>query len=71
MTLLPDCFRCRHLDRAAVGVMRCAAFPVQIPDAIAFGEHDHRKPYKGDHGIRFELLPETSPSPAPASPSRA
>lgn len=34
----------------------CKAFPKRIPDAIATGKHDHREPYKGDNGIRFEPL---------------
>jgi hypothetical protein len=31
----------------------CEAFPDGIPDAIAEG-FDHSKPYRGDHGIRYE-----------------
>tara|TARA_R110000751_G_scaffold49954_2_gene110826 strand:+ start:387 stop:509 length:123 start_codon:yes stop_codon:yes gene_type:complete len=27
-----------------------------IPDEILTGEHDHNKPFKGDHGIRFEQV---------------
>lgn len=52
MTIVPQCFRCRHFidDRR----FTCGAFPDGIPDPILVGEHDHREPYKGDHGIRFE-----------------
>jgi hypothetical protein len=66
------CARCRHLRGpvdvpAAPGkgevlagegeqLVACAAFPDGIPDAIATGEVEHRKPYAGDHGIQFEPL---------------
>ena len=64
MTIDPQCYRCRHLDReaaASLHVMRCTAFPDEIPHAIAGNKHDHRKPFPGDHGIRFEPL-KTEPS---------
>ena len=32
----------------------CAAYPDGIPREILTMEVDHHKPYKGDHGIRFE-----------------
>jgi hypothetical protein len=31
----------------------CAAFPDGIPEGITEG-FDHTKPFRGDHGIRFE-----------------
>jgi len=40
----------------------CKAFPNGIPDAILTNQHDHRKPFDGDNGIRFQPLPgESSP----------
>jgi hypothetical protein len=46
----PICYDCKHKGK---GLM-CKAYPERIPDAILEGRHDHRKPYKGDQGIRFE-----------------
>jgi len=43
------CLVCRHYRKA----QRCEAFPLKIPQAILIGRYDHRKPYKGDHGVRF------------------
>jgi hypothetical protein len=56
MTDIPAalCIFCRHLKE---GTICCAAFPEGIPDDILFGLRDHREPYKGDRGIRFELKP--------------
>ncbi len=58
------CASCAHLrfdDDASnygkpVGFV-CDAFPEGVPEAIQFGGFDHRKTYRGDHGIRFELYP--------------
>ena len=50
------CTACRHfhadVDRT------CAAFPNGIPLEIWKAENGHRKPYPGDHGIRFEPISE-------------
>lgn len=50
-----QCGRCRHLFSAELWT--CAAFPAGIPAAILTNEFDHRKPYLGDGGIRYEPLP--------------
>jgi hypothetical protein len=50
----PLCIFCRHLKD---GQVRCEAFSAGIPDDILFALRDHREPYAGDGGIRFELKP--------------
>lgn len=47
---VPQCARCRYKFRDST----CKAFPNGIPAKILSGKHDHRKPYPGDNGIRFE-----------------
>lgn len=48
---ISQCIGCRHKGLGNI----CDAFPAKIPDKILVNKHDHRKPYKGDGGIRFEL----------------
>ena len=53
-TPLAPCLICVHYR----GLQKCDAFPEQIPAKILLWEHDHREPYKGDNGIRFEPVKE-------------
>ncbi len=48
-----QCVMCVHkLDGKT-----CEAFPTEIPHAIFSGVHDHREPFDGDQGIRWEQAP--------------
>lgn len=53
-----QCVRCKHLLSNA----RCAAFPEGIPADILENRHDHRRPYPGDNGIRFESEEQAAPA---------
>ena len=48
------CLRCKHLKKGFP--YKCNAFPAEIPHEITFEDFDHRKPFKGDQGIRFEPI---------------
>jgi len=52
MTEKPQCFYCVHRMQD----MKCSAFYGRIPASIWLNEHDHRKPYKGDGGVRFKPI---------------
>ncbi len=56
MITVVQCAFCIHL-RYEGRKHFCEAFPKGIPDDITHGLRDHRLPYPGDHGIRFELKP--------------
>ncbi|HNS33470.1 MAG TPA: hypothetical protein PKN36_10960 [bacterium] len=45
-----QCIHCKHCQ----GFGECSAFPDEIPEEIFDGRFDHRKPYPGDKGIRWE-----------------
>ena len=51
-----QCIFCRHYHAD----LTCDAFPERIPIEIITGEHDHREPYPGDHGIQFEPIDEAA-----------
>ena len=46
-----QCSLCKNKNKNRVG---CSAFPDRIPWVVLNGLRDHREPYKGDKGIRFE-----------------
>jgi hypothetical protein len=47
----PLCWDCRHRARKDA---KCTAFPDGIPWEILDSVADHRHPFPGDQGIRFE-----------------
>lgn len=56
----PICVYCRHLVRPINwDKPRCEAFPGGIPQAIIENERDHREPYQGDDGVRFDADSDT------------
>lgn len=55
MTFPPAiCTVCRHLNSEGV---TCTAYSTRIPDEILRSQVDHRRPYKDDNGIQFEVNP--------------
>ena len=54
MKVASQCAFCRHLTRPVARGWPCAAFPKGVPDQIYSNKHDHREPYPGDGGIRWE-----------------
>ena len=51
---LPSCAFCQRLSANRAGTWCCRAFPGGIPAALIEGRFDHRRPFPGDQGIRFE-----------------
>ena len=52
---IPQCYYCKH----HLGGKVCNAYKT-IPQIILNNFHDHRQPYPGDNGIRFEPLEATN-----------
>lgn len=48
---LSQCVWCRHRSESG---RSCRAYPDGIPEAITMNRHDHREPFDGDDGVRFE-----------------
>lgn len=49
----PVCAYCKHLKETSE--RKCEAFD-KIPFEIWSGKNNHKNPYPGDHGIRFERV---------------
>jgi hypothetical protein len=56
-TIATICVWCTRFRREVRDKNVCDAFPDGIPDAVILMEHDHRCPYPGDHGLRFDPRP--------------
>jgi hypothetical protein len=54
LEVLGQCLSCVHKHG---GANTCDAYPGGVPEPITWGEVDHRLPYPGDHGVRFEAVP--------------
>ena len=57
MEIIPSkiqCLKCRHYYEGEDEYSECPGFPDGIPEDILSGEFDHREPYPGDRGYRFE-----------------
>jgi hypothetical protein len=50
-----QCSECVHFKPNKRGPLQCLAFK-EIPHDIISGAHDHKKPYPGDNGVRFEKI---------------
>ena len=55
----PVCALCKHYQPDKGEGRTCAAFK-DIPLEIWTGKNNHKKPFPGDHGIRFESVNDTS-----------
>ncbi len=51
-----QCAFCKHFHRKVYTKNACDAFPDGVPTPVIWGDVKHTKPYKGDHGIRFERV---------------
>jgi hypothetical protein len=47
--------QCKSCSNHYGGTIACAAYPDGIPRAILSNQHDHREPYPGDGGVRYEF----------------
>jgi len=58
MVVDSQCAHCKHLRRPVEAGWPCTAFPQGVPEDVFYNRHDHRQPYPGDSGIRWEPATE-------------
>lgn len=56
-----QCASCAHKD---IDTLSCQAFPSGIPVQVFANLTDHRLPFPGDHGTRYQPLAASAPAPA-------
>jgi hypothetical protein len=47
------CLECTRFHEENEEALTCDAFPDGIPEAIIMSSADHRQPFPGDNGLRF------------------
>ncbi len=53
----PICYNCKRKRPATSDlVFVCDAFPAGIPPAIIENRADHREPFEGDRGLRYDPI---------------
>ncbi|MDB5876334.1 MAG: hypothetical protein JWQ07_5776 [Ramlibacter sp.] len=55
------CTVCQYLQASSGSRMQCDASPHGIHRVIWVGRIDHRRPYAGDDGLRFEMAADAPP----------
>ena len=56
-TIATLCVWCTRFHRHRRDITACEAFPEGIPRTILLMDHDHRRPFPGDHGLLFAAEP--------------
>lgn len=59
--ITPQCHSCEWFDYAHPEIARCRVFQDGIPLAILTNKADHRFPYPGDQGFRFQPKMDQTP----------
>lgn len=57
--IMTQCVLCKNREHTE-NPQGCKAFPDGIPQVIIDNKADHRLPFEGDHGIRFEPRQEVA-----------